>query len=365
MNRDEKRQFACKKGVFVRKILTVLVILAMMTLTGCGLFPFTLTDFLLEPESGSENPNSADTYINKDEDMLVVGFSQVGSESLWRTANTASVQGALTKENGFLLIYNNARQKQENQIKAIRSFISQQVDYIIFAPITEDGWDTVLLEAKEAGIPVILVDRKVNVPSISYFTTWIGSDTRQEGENAGLWLENYLQENGREDEEIKILVLQGTAGSSAQSGRSRGFEEVAARHENWTILEQQDADFTTSKAKEIMEAYIEKYDDFDVVVSQNDDMTFGAIEAMQKAGISMGTEGDVTVISFDATHEGLELVQEGLINVDVECNPQFGEKLAEIIQDLQNNEVVLKYNRVDERVFTQENVGDYLDDRTY
>lgn len=360
MNKKGKKYFGLRAGV-----LAVLLVFAAGVFTGCPLFPFDSADLLPEIESSTDSSDSKDAYMNRDEELQVVGFSQVGSESLWRSANTESIQSALSKENGFFLIYNNARQKQENQIKAIRSFISQQVDYIVFAPITEDGWDTVLLEAKEAGIPVILVDRKVNVPSISYFTTWIGSDTRQEGESAGLWLEQYLEDCGREKEQINILVLEGTAGSSAQTGRSQGFEDVAARHENWTILEQQDADFTTSKAKEIMEAYIEKYDDFDVVVSQNDDMTFGAVEAMQKAGITMGAEGDVKIISFDATREGLEMVKDGLIDVDVECNPLFGEELAEIIQKLEDGEVVLKYNRVAEQVFTRENVEEYLKDRKY
>lgn len=300
-----------------------------------------------------------------EEDLIVVGFSQIGSESVWRTANSESIQKALSRENGFFLEFSNARQKQENQIKAIRGFISQRVDYIVFSPVTEDGWETVLQEAKDAGIPVILVDRKVAVEDESLYTTWIGSDASAEGKKAGIWLENYLETLGREEEEIKIVVLQGTPGSSVQLGRTTGFESVAANHPNWYILEQKSADFTNAKGEEVMEQLIYKYPDIDVVVSQNDDMTFGALRAMEEHGITTGADGDVIVISFDAVKEALEMVAEGIINVDVECNPEQGEYIAEIIRKLENKEPVEKENVVEEKVFTPENVEQYLDERTY
>ncbi len=147
-----------------------------------------------------------DTENTVDENLIVVGVSQVGSESVWRTANTASIQNILTKENGYFMIFNNARQKQENQIKALRSFISQRVDYIVFSPITEDGWETVLQEAKEAGIPVILIDRKVKLSDQSLYTTWIGSDFYKEGRMAGNILDEYLTKQHRQEESIRIVV---------------------------------------------------------------------------------------------------------------------------------------------------------------
>ena len=150
-----------------------------------------------------------------EEDLIVVGFSQLGSESGWRSAHTASIQQALTKDAGYFLIFNNARQMQDNQIKAIRSFISQRVDYIVFAPVIEDGWDTVLLEAKNAKIPVIVTDRKVNVQDDSLYTAWIGMDAKEEGKKAGKWLESYLEQEQRQTEEINIVVLKGTVGSTA------------------------------------------------------------------------------------------------------------------------------------------------------
>lgn len=322
-------------------------------LTGCG--PFGDVKVQSETEMLPE----------EEEDLIVVGFSQVGSESIWRTANSDSIQNALSRENGFFLEFHNARQKQENQIKAIRGFISQRVDYIVFSPVQEDGWETVLQEAKDAGIPVILVDRKLVIEDESLYTTWIGSDAQLEGENAGIWLENYLRKTGRKEESINIVVLQGTPGASIQLGRTTGFEEIAAKHDNWLILEQKSADFTTAKGEEVMQQFIKKYQDIDVVVSQNDDMTFGALKALQANGMSTGVDGDVIVISFDAVHEALELVEQGIINVDIECNPKQGDYLVDIIRKLENGETVAKENIVEEQVFTPENVEQYLDSRTY
>ena len=148
---------------------------------GCGIF-----------SSVSVEDAEGDGYGGENDNLVVVGFSQIGSESVWRTAHTASIQAALTKENGYFLIFDNARQKQENQIKALRSFISQRVDYIVFSPVTESGWDTVLEEAKEAGIPVILMDRMVEVEDASLYNTWIGPHTEEEGRKDGRWLDEFL-----------------------------------------------------------------------------------------------------------------------------------------------------------------------------
>lgn len=325
-------------------------------LCGCGIF----SDVVAEDGEADKY-----TYTEKDGKLVVVGFSQIGSESVWRTANTASVQRALTKENGYFLIYRNARQKQENQIKTLRSFISQRVDYIVFSPVTESGWDTVLEEARTAGIPVILMDRMVDVGDDSLYISWVGTDTGKEGEKAGKWLEQHLKEEGRQYEDINIVVLEGTLGSTSQIGRTRGFEMIASRYDNWHILEKESGDFTTAKGKEIMEQFLKRYPDIDVVVSQNDDMTFGALEAIEEAGRSAGAGGDITVISFDAVREALEMVEDGRINVDIECNPEQGKYVEEVIRRLENGEKVEKRYIVEERVFTQENVSDYMDDRTY
>ncbi len=309
--------------------------------------------------------DNIDMITPVDESLIVVGVSQVGSESVWRTANSTSVQNVFTSDNGYFLIFNNARQKQENQIKAIRSFISQQVDYIVFSPITETGWDTVLQEAKDAKIPVILMDRQVNVKDNSLYTAWVGSDFRTEGQNAGAWLESYLKEQNREKENINIVVLQGTEGATSAIGRTEGFHAIARNHENWNILEEVDAEYTTAKGREVMENLLNTHKDINVVVSQNDDMTFGALEAIQNAGLTTGVDGDIIVISFDATKTALEMVQNGIINVDIECNPEQGPYVEQVIKSLERGEKIDKTNYISERIFTKDNVSAYLNDRTY
>lgn len=296
------------------------------------------------------------------ENYISVGFSQVGSESMWRRANTQSVQEALSTDNGYFLLYNNARQKQENQIKDLRSYISQLVDYIVFSPVTEEGWETVLTEAKDAGIPVILLDRTINASDADLYTTLVGEDMQGEGTKAGLWLEQDLIESGEEDEDMEIVVLKGTTGSSAQIGRSIGFDSIAARHQNWTIEAQVDGDFTRAKGKEVMARLLNEFPDMDVLVSQNDDMTMGALEAMDEAGFDPTS---LRIISFDATREALEKVEEGIIDVDVECNPLSGELLSEVIQRMENGESIEKTYYTDEMVFTKDNVSEYLPDRQY
>lgn len=298
-------------------------------------------------------------------DLVVVGVSQVGSESVWRTANTVSIQEAFTSDRGYFLLFVNARQKQENQIKAIRRFISRQVDYIVFSPITERGWDVVLQEARDAGIPVILMDRQVDVEDDTLYTAWVGSDFHKEGRDAGEWLEDYLRQQERQDDEIHIVVLQGTEGATSAIGRTEGFQEIADAHDNWIILEQADAEYTTAKGREVMEQFLDTYEDIDVVISQNDDMTFGALDAMNRRGITTGAEGEVIVISFDAVKAALKLVEQGIINVDIECNPKQGEWVEKVIRALERGEAVEKTFYIEEQIFTPENVSEFLDDREY
>lgn len=306
------------------------------------------------------------TDTSEQENLIVVGVSQLGSESGWRTANTESVQRVFTKENGYFMVFSNARQRQENQIKAVRSFISQRVDYIVMSPVVETGWEIVLEEAREAGIPVILMDRGVSVRDKELYTTQVGSDFVAEGEKAGLWLETYLREQGRAEDTINIVMLKGTQGSSAQIGRTAGFNTIASEHAEWRILGQEYGDFTAAKGKEVMELLLQKYSDIDVVVSQNDDMTTGALEAIHEAGRTTGVDGDIIVISFDAVREGLELVRDGVINVDIECNPDQGEYISEIISRLEAGQEVDKKYYVEEHVYTIDNVTEeLLRERTY
>jgi len=326
------------------KIIIGVFFISLIVLASCSLSPLKNLTY--------NEPENTDVV---DSNLIIVGFSQLGSESDWRTANTKSIQNALIEKNGFSLIFSNGRQSQENQIKDIRRFIFQQVDYILIAPVTETGWDTVLMEAKEAGIPVIIVDRRIATADESLYVACVGTDKYVEGRKAGLWLENYMKD--QETDPVNIVVLEGTLHSTAQIGRSQGFAEIAGQHENWKILAHEDGDFTKAKGKEIMAKYLQEFDDIDVLVSQNDDMTFGAIEAIQEAGLTCGVNGKIKIISFDAVSEAFDKMEDGLINVDIECNPLQGQLIAQIITRLEKGEPVDKVSYVDGKVFEAENAG--------
>lgn len=289
--------------------------------------------------------------VQAEDDLIVVGYAQVGAESDWRTANTESFKSTFTEENGYKLIFDDAQQKQENQIKAIRSFIQQDVDYIVVAPVVETGWETVLEEAKEAGIPVILSDRMMDVSDDSLFECWVGGNFIKEGEDAGKWLADYLEAQGRGDEDINLVTIQGTIGASAQVGRTEGFGNILKEHENWNMLDMQSGEFTQAKGQEVMESFLKSYDDIDVVVCENDNEAFGAIDAIKAAGKTCGPEGDIIVISFDAVKAAFEAMIAGDLNAAFECNPLHGPRVAEIIQKLEAGEEVEKIQYVDEAYF--------------
>lgn len=286
-------------------------------------------------------------------DVITVGFSQVGAESDWRTANSESMKETFSEENGYELIFDDAQQKQENQITAIRNFIQQEVDYILLAPVTETGWDTVLQEAKDADIPVIIVDRMVDVSDDSLYTTWIGTDSLLEGRKAAEWLNAYATAKGWAPEELNIAHIQGTMGSTAQIGRTQGLEEGVEKY-GWNLLSQQCGEFTQAKGQEVMESMLKQYDNINVVYCENDNEAFGAIDAIEAAGKKVGTDiknGEILVISFDTTNAGLTDVLEGKIACDVECNPLHGPRAEELIKALEAGEEVEKLNYVDEEIF--------------
>lgn len=348
-----------KSNFFDFIIKNILLPVSMIFLiTGCG--PFS--DYNVSEITSTE---SEGIETMPDEGLISVGFSQLGSESTWRSANTESVKEALSIDNGFFLLFDNARQKQDKQIKAVRSYISQRVDYIVICPVIQDGWETVLTEAQDADIPVILLDRNIAVTDDSLYTTSIGEDMYAEGASAGKWLESHMNEIGKGDDDINIVVLEGTEGSSAQVGRTRGFNAIAARNMNWNILASADGEFTQTKGKETMARLLREFGDIDVIVCQNDDMAFGALEALDDAGIKTGLNGDTILISFDGTKKALELVQKGIINVDIECNPDSGEILAEVIEKLEKGEDVLKNYYLEENVFTIDNVDEFIEERNY
>ena len=280
-----------------------------------------------------------------------VGFSQLGAESDWRVANTDSMIRAFSEENGYELLYDNARQKQANQLVAVRNFIVQGVDIIVIAPLEETGWDAVLQEAKNAQIPVIIVDREVAVEDAELYLTQIDSDFLTEGLQAVGWLENAL-ENRQED--VNILHIQGTYGATAQIQRTKAIEDAVRLHENWHFAAQLAGDFTESKSYEMVRDFLAENQDIDVIYSENDNMTFGAMRALDEAGITYGQGGDVTIISFDAARRALKLCMEGKINLCVECNPLHGPRVDELIRQYLAGETIPKQIFVEETVFTPE-----------
>lgn len=290
---------------------------------------------------------------------IVLGFSQVGAESGWRTANTKSVQDS-AKDAGFDLKFSDAQQKQENQIKAIRNYIQQKVDVIAFSPVVESGWDTVLKEAKDAGIPVILTDRAVDSKDTSLYKTFIGSDFVEEGRRAGKWLVDTYKDA---KEQVNIVELQGTTGSAPANDRKAGFEEVIKSNANLKIIASQTGDFTRAKGKEVMQAFLKAQKKIDVLYAHNDDMALGAIQAIEAAGLKPGK--DIIIISVDGVKDGFVAASEGKINFIVECNPLLGPQLMQAVKDVVEGKEVTKRIVTKEGVFTSEDAKRELPNRQY
>ncbi len=290
---------------------------------------------------------------------LLVGFAQIGQESGWRDAETASIQGyAAEHQDTIDLRFSDAQQKQENQIKAIKDFISMGVDVIGLAPVVETGWDAVFTEAKEAGIPIVLVDRMAAVPDDLY-ATFIGSDFIEEGKNAAIEMAKLLGEQGT------IVELEGTVGASAANDRKKGFEEeLAANHPGVTILASQTGDFNRTKGKEVMEAFLKTYgNQIKGVYAHNDDMVLGAIEAIKEAGFKPGV--DIKIVSIDGVKGIFEAMAAGEANVTVECNPLLGPQFFDVCQKLKAGETVDKWIKSNEGIYRQDTAAQDLPTRAY
>ena len=287
--------------------------------------------------------------------ILTVGYVMIGAESDWRLACNKSIREAFTRENGYSLLISDAQQKHEKQIKAVREFINQEVDYILFNPIVESGWEASLEEAAEAGIPVIGFDREVDVKAKDACTTWIGSDFLLEGRKACAWLEAYLESTGYEDS-LGLVHIQGTMGSSAQIGRTRALDEALAGHPEWKLLDRQSGDFTTAKGKEVMVDMLAGYgDEIQAVYCENDNEAYGAIEAIREAGRIPGPDiasGEILVLSFDAARNGLLLTLTGQIAVNTECAPEYGPLLTQIISRLEGGDKLPARQYVQEAQFS-------------
>jgi galactofuranose transport system substrate-binding protein len=304
---------------------------------------------------GGENSGGG----GSDDGKITMGFAQVGAESGWRTANTLSIQDS-AKTAGFTLKFSDAQQKQENQIKAIRSYIAQKVDVIAFSPVVESGWDAVLKEAKDAGIPVILTDRAIDSPDTSLYQTFIGSDFVVEGKKAGEWL---VKEYEGKPGDVNIVELQGTTGSAPANDRKAGFADVIKADPRFKVIASQSGDFTRAGGKEVMEAFLKANPKIDVLYAHNDDMGLGAIEAIEAAGKTPGV--DIKIITVDAVKDGMTALSQGKINYIVECSPLLGPQLMDLAKKVVAKESVPKRVLTEETTFTKEQAIEALPTRKY
>ncbi len=281
---------------------------------------------------------SSDSGDSAGDGGITMGFAQVGAESGWRTANSQNIQDT-AKADGIDLKFSDAQQKQENQIKAIRSYIQQKVDVIAFSPVVETGWDAVLQEAKRADIPVILTDRSVDSEDTSLYKTFLGSDFELEGEKAGQWLvDNAADSDVDGDGDVNVVELQGTTGAAPAIDRKEGFEKIIAADPSISISQSQTGDFTRDGGKKVMEAFLQSEKGIDVVYAHNDDMGLGAIEAIEAAGLEPGV--DIKIITVDAVKDGMTALSEGKINFIVECNPLLGPQLMDLAKKVVAGEEV-------------------------
>lgn len=316
-------------------------------------FLLLLTAVLVACRSSSVQETSSET--TDDQKMVTVGFSQLGAESDWRSTHTESIMNALSEENGYILNYKNGQQKQANQVTALRMFIQQEVDYIVLAPETETGWDFVLREAKDAGIPVIIVDRRVDVSDRSLYTCWVGSDFELEGQKMAAWIYEYTTSQGVNPEDVHIAHIQGTIGSTAQLGRTRGLAN-AAREYGWDIVAQESGDFTEVRGREVMAYFIQHYDNINVVYCENDNEAIGAIAAIEAAGRTVGPDianGEIMVVSFDGINaQAMDYLREGKISCIAECNPDHGPRVLAILDQLEAGETPEKFIYVPETLYS-------------
>lgn len=290
---------------------------------------------------------------------ITIGFAQVGAESEWRLAHTKSVIHA-AEDAGYRLLFENAEQSQEKQIAIIRSFIAQKVDVIAFSPKTETGWDEVLGEAKRAGIPVILSDREVRVSDDSLWTSYIGSDFREEGRRAARW----LAVEAKPGRQYRIVELQGTEGAAPTLGRKTGFDEVLHGDDRFVVEASLQGDFTRASGKQQMAQALRRFGKkIDVVYSHNDDMALGAIEAIESFGLRPGK--DIMIISVDATKPALKAMSVGKLNLAVECNPLLGPQLMKAVKDLTDGRELPMKIITAEGVFPQDVAKKVLANREY
>ncbi len=317
--------------------------------------------------SHSITKDNVETYVSslnqplKQEDHIIdVGYSQLGTESAWRLANTASIKEA-AKDAGINLIFDDANQSQKKQFEAIRRFIDMEVDVIVISPVVDYGWEEVLQEVKAAGIPVLLSDRSIATEEDDLYVTYIGAEFLEEGRRAMRW----IAENVKADTTgAKIIELQGTIGSSPATERKKGFEEILVQYPDYQIVYSDVGDFTFEGGKRIIKDYLtENQWDIDIIFAHNDDMALGAISALEEFGIKPGR--DVKIVSVDGTKEAFEAMIKGNLNCSVECSPLLGPQLMKAVKDLMTGKELPLRIITDEKIYTEKDAQSLIKERKY
>jgi simple sugar transport system substrate-binding protein len=262
---------------------------------------------------------------------LTIGFSQVGQESDWRTANTDSLRGMAVTE-GWDMIYDDAQQKQENQVKALRNFITQGVDYILFTGVVTTGWEEVLKEVNEAEIPLILIDRMPDCMADIEYAGAFGGDFVEEGRRMARWTVNYMNTT----EEVNVAILEGTTGAAAATDRTAGINEILAQYPNYKVIASQTGNFTRAEGQAVMESFLKAHADIDVLLAENDDMALGAIDAIKAAGKVPGK--DIIIVGCDSVKAAFDAIVAGEMNATIECNPLYADAVAALIKKLEAGE---------------------------
>lgn len=333
------------KGVLVCFLFAICSI----TIISCGKKDSAQADKNNEP-SGSQK-------------LVTVGYVQSGTGSAWSLANVESIQQNCTEENGINLIYECADDSFDKQLSIVNSFIEQKVDLISFTPIVSDGWEDTLKKAKEAGIPVIIMDRMVETSDDTLFNCWIGSNFLLEGYKAADWLIEYMKSLNLKKDKFNVALFQGALGSSAEVGRTQGVEEMLKTAGNFKFVYKDTGNFNRDGGISNMETILKRKLDIDILIAENDDMALGAIEVMEKNGIKPGK--DIVIVSFDGIHDAFQAMVDGKINCVMECNPLTGKLLANAVKTVMNGDPISKKNYVLEEIFPADTAADYIDNRKY
>ena len=267
---------------------------------------------------------------------LVIAFSQIGQESDWRTANTDDLKSAIENHPGWKLVYDDAQQKQENQIKALRNFITQGVDYILFTGVVTTGWDEVLKEVNEAEIPLLLIDRMPDCADKIEYVAAFGGDFIEEGRRQVAWAGEYLKSVGRGDEDVNVVIMEGTTGAAAQVDRTTGNMKALKEYPHPKVVGQQSGNFTRAEGQAVMESWLKSLDKIDVLIAQNDDMALGAIDAIKAAGKVPGK--DIIIVGCDSVKAAFDAIVAGEMNCTVECTPLYARFVVPTIEALEKGE---------------------------